>query len=1545
MVDHAWVQENLDTYLASDLTTKERENVERHVAGCEACTQALAEARRLEQMMNRLFADARPDANLDDRIIRDLLKEPARALQRPTLWRFAAAAAAVLVVGMVGAVVQAISTEGGLAFEQMQKDPVLEGGRIVVQNGSSLVAEFEKEIAEGKLKASDVIEFAQSAQKIQEAGFGEKVAEDSGKPSDKNAPAPSGVFSPDGRYLASGKPGDKKAPSGNSHLLSGDLSRPYDGDDKSMLKFDDTEKRKDLLMRFYGRTESDKSGKDVARDDKDLATNFYKPTEELTKALKTIRDLDKDTREKPADDGTGKVKMTDKPGIDDPTKSKGLRLPGDNNLLPAPLPGFYGPPTQSPPPAGFPGYGTTTQPTTTQPTTTAGTSSAPYYLQPSVPPPVPATGPKGDSSGKKDPPKGEEPSNRDTKAGGEEKPRDLEGKKQPVPPPEKKQPLVDPPIEMNRKIIRTGEMEFEIDSFDKAVDNVTRLITGVKGGFIATINSDKLPNGKMRGAVVVRMPPQFLDKFVLDLRRELAKSGELKNQRIISLDVTKQYTDIESRLRAARTMEERLIQIIKIGKGEIKDLVAAERELGVWRTKIEEMEGEIRYYANQVSLSTLTISLAEKEILAPTAVVVTEYVRMRLEVDDVAKAHQTAMNAVEEVKGRLTKSELKQHSAGQLQSIICAEIPPAQKDAFRDKLKKLGIVSSHEENQSQHTEGGSGRAAQLKPRQDDVHFDVTMHNTANVRPRLSADLKIATTDVPGSYAKILDEINRAKGQVRDGKLNEQDKLNITAHIDFNVPSAEKQAVDKVLSEIGPVLERINVRAPVSELSTDRKFGYTVLLRDFASIPPSKAVVETIATLDVPATYAKLLEAIAKAKGQVNDAKLNEQEKLNVNAQIDFSVPSEEKPAIDKLLAAIGTSLSRTNAQAPMKQLSTAKKFGYLVFLRDFASIPPNKAIVEIIATQDVQAGYAKLQEAVGKSKAQVVTANLNEQDKLNINAQIDFTVLIEEKPAIDKLLVELGTSLSRTNVQAPMNQLSTAKKFGYTVVLRDFASIPPSKATELKVAVTDVPASYARFVEAIAKAKGQVTDAKLNEKDKLHITAQLVFTVPSEGKAAIDSLLKEIGTVLSSNNVQAAVNQLSTAKKFGYSLDLRDFATIPPSQASVVTIAASKVPDNYTKLMEAIVRAKGQVRDAKLNEQDRLNITGQIDFTVPSDQQQTIEKLLAEIGTILSRNNVQAPVTELSTDRKFGYSVVLRDFANIPPRETFILQIAMHDVPASFREFQETVAQAKGWVNVGKLVEDNKAKIEAQIDFDVPAAEKAAIEKILAKAGAVVSRTSSQVPVNDLATDQKVGYRLSLRSTASIPPREKTLIKFEVADVDGKTTELKELVLAGKGRLIDSNIDRHENGQVSAALVFEVPFAAQDTLIRQMKGTAGKLLSQRSTRDPKVQENELTTAHIIVTLTGANLIVPNDEGVASYVRTSLYLSFKILAIIVMTIVVGLSALVPCVIMIWIGFKLYAIMAGASPGRSTLPSLAPAGGGSKLIAEEDKGSEGEPTPKS
>ena len=214
------------------------------------------------------------------------------------------------------------------------------------------------------------------------------------------------------------------------------------------------------------------------------------------------------------------------------------------------------------------------------------------------------------------------------------------------------QPKQDPPAaDGSLKIIRTGDMEFEVDSFDNAAKAIDALIKPLKGAFELKRDSTKQANGKTRGHLVVRMPPQFLNDFVLDLRRELAKVGELKLQQIGSQDVTKVFTDTESELKAARAVEKRLLAIIENGKGDVKDLVAAEKELGAWRTKIEKMEGEIRYYANQVALSTLTITLVEKEITAAAALVVNETVKMRVEVDRVSKARETAEKAVEEFKG------------------------------------------------------------------------------------------------------------------------------------------------------------------------------------------------------------------------------------------------------------------------------------------------------------------------------------------------------------------------------------------------------------------------------------------------------------------------------------------------------------------------------------------------------------------------------------------------------------------------------------------------------------------------------------------------------------------------------------------------------------------------------------------------------------------------------------------------------------------------------------------------------------------------------
>lgn len=591
------------------------------------------------------------------------------------------------------------------------------------------------------------------------------------------------------------------------------------------------------------------------------------------------------------------------------------------------------------------------------------------------------------------------------------------------------QPKPDPQV-AQRKIIRTGEMEFEVESFDNTVAQVTKLINAIPGAFVATVNSDKLPNGKMKGAVVVRVPPEHLDKFVADLKQTLAKTSELKSQRIGSADVTKQYTDIESRLRAARTMEERFIAIIKNGKGEVKDLIAAERELGIWRTKIEEMEGEIRFYNNQVGLSTLTINAFEKEIRAAASMVITEQVTMKIEADDVEKSLQAALAAVAEAKGRVTKSDLKQHAAGQLEAILQFEVAPAAAGAVKDKLKKLGIVTHHDAQRLQQAEGGPAPALDsIKSRTNDVQFNVTMYNVANIKPRQEFILQVAVQEVAPEYHRLLDLVLQASGQVRVSQLNESDKNNIFAQLDFDVPSTKRELFDLQLPGLGDVVSKSTTRAGPGETATDRKVGYRLTLKSVISINPREAFVVQAFSQDVPGAYKKLQDAVAKAKGHVRVGQVNEQDKNNINAQLDFDVAKGEEGAMDKLLDEIGEVFSRTTNRIQPGEVATDRKVGYRLTLR--SQVPPRETLDLVIEpTRNVDRTAADFAAAVVAAKGKVLGSKVTQDSSGRSVATQVFIVPLAEMGALVQKFKEAGPVRGQDatkNTQAPDGKLAVAQ--------------------------------------------------------------------------------------------------------------------------------------------------------------------------------------------------------------------------------------------------------------------------------------------------------------------------------------------------------------------------------------------------------------------------------------------------------------------------------------------------------------------------------------
>src|SRR5438034_1047207 len=247
------------------------------------------------------------------------------------------------------------------------------------------------------------------------------------------------------------------------------------------------------------------------------------------------------------------------------------------------------------------------------------------------------------------------------------------------------------PASANRKLIRNATVELEIVSFDDAVQKITAFANEDRG-YVATTNSEKQANGKLRGQVIVKVLPENLDRFLQKVRG----LGELKNQILGTEDVTKAYFDTDARLKNARVMEQRLIDMLKTKTGKVSDLLLVEKELGRVREDIEKMQGELKYWDSQVQFATVTISLVEKDMEEPAAFLIKERSQLALYALDVEKIYTDIKALASSRSGgmQITNAQLNRDYSGRVSATMSMLIAPEESEAVIDRTKGFGRVEN-----------------------------------------------------------------------------------------------------------------------------------------------------------------------------------------------------------------------------------------------------------------------------------------------------------------------------------------------------------------------------------------------------------------------------------------------------------------------------------------------------------------------------------------------------------------------------------------------------------------------------------------------------------------------------------------------------------------------------------------------------------------------------------------------------------------------------------------------------------------------------------
>ncbi|MEX1030336.1 MAG: DUF4349 domain-containing protein [Paenibacillaceae bacterium] len=166
----------------------------------------------------------------------------------------------------------------------------------------------------------------------------------------------------------------------------------------------------------------------------------------------------------------------------------------------------------------------------------------------------------------------------------------------------------------DRKLIYNANVVLEVEDYGDAQTKLLNMVT-LAGGYMLNF-SDVKSEYESGGVFVIKVPSKGFHPFVTKLE-ELKKKDTKAERSIQGKDVTEEYVDIESRLKAKQVVEARLLDFMEKAT-DTKNLLQFSNQLALVQEEIEAIKGRMRYIDQNVAFSTVEIRMYEKEAKALT---------------------------------------------------------------------------------------------------------------------------------------------------------------------------------------------------------------------------------------------------------------------------------------------------------------------------------------------------------------------------------------------------------------------------------------------------------------------------------------------------------------------------------------------------------------------------------------------------------------------------------------------------------------------------------------------------------------------------------------------------------------------------------------------------------------------------------------------------------------------------------------------------------------------------------------------------------------
>lgn len=158
-----------------------------------------------------------------------------------------------------------------------------------------------------------------------------------------------------------------------------------------------------------------------------------------------------------------------------------------------------------------------------------------------------------------------------------------------------------------KKIIKDGTLSIKVDDLEKAKKHSDSLVA-VFDGYYGSENIWNDDNATTY-SLTVRIPAVSFEMFIAAME---SGGGQITNKSVNTRDVTTEFIDLESRLENKREYLVRYRELLKQAKT-VKDIIEIEQQIRVIVEEIESSEGRLKYLSDQVSYSTLNLTLTKEK--------------------------------------------------------------------------------------------------------------------------------------------------------------------------------------------------------------------------------------------------------------------------------------------------------------------------------------------------------------------------------------------------------------------------------------------------------------------------------------------------------------------------------------------------------------------------------------------------------------------------------------------------------------------------------------------------------------------------------------------------------------------------------------------------------------------------------------------------------------------------------------------------------------------------------------------------------------------